>query len=134
MHFHTGALRASLSDPNSTFDERAATELYLYLVNPVLPYIRTNHLVIVPHEDLTNLPFQVLRNPQDGSFLGERFQISYAPSATILAGLTRGPDFAHGRLLAMADPGIAHVVSEVNAICIRAAPRSSRMSSPASSP
>jgi CHAT domain-containing protein len=99
-----------------TFDEKAATELFLTLVNPVLPYTRTKHLVIVPHEDMTNLPFQLLKNPADGSFLGEGLQISYAPSATILAGLNRRPDFANGRLLAMADPGIANAVAEVNAI------------------
>jgi CHAT domain-containing protein/tetratricopeptide (TPR) repeat protein len=110
------SLRKSLSDSNSTFDERLAVELYLVLVNPMLPYIRTNHLVIVPHEDLANLPFQILKKPEDSSYLGERFQISYAPSATVLAGLNRRPDFTHGRLLALADPGIANAVAEVNAI------------------
>lgn len=111
-----GSLRNSLTDPHATFDERSAVELFLVLVNPVLPYVRTRHLVIVPHEDLANLPFQVLKNPQDGSFLGERFQISYAPSATVLSGLGRRPDFARGNLLALADPGIANAVSEVKAI------------------
>ena len=110
------ALRKSAADANVTFDEKAATELFLTLVNPVLQYTRTKHLVIVPHEDMANLPFQLLKNPQDGSFLGERFQISYAPSATILAGLNRRPDFVNGHLLAMADPGIANAVAEVNAI------------------
>jgi CHAT domain-containing protein len=110
------ALRSNLTDPNSTFADRTAAELFLVLVNPVLQYVRTSHLVIVPHEDLVNLPFQVLKNPQDGSFLGERFQISYAPSATVLAGLGRPPDFAHGRLLALADPGITDAVAEVKAI------------------
>ena len=110
------ALRNSLTDPNSTFDDRTAVELFLVLVNPVLPYLQTRHLVIVPHEDLTNLPFQVLKNPEDGSFLGERFQISYAPSATVLSGLGGRPDFAHGRLLAISDPGITNAVAEVKAI------------------
>lgn len=110
------SLRNSLTDPNSSFDERAAVELFLVLVNPLLPHVRTRHLVIVPHEDLANLPFQVLKNPADGSFLGERFQISYAPSATVLAGLGRRPDFARGRLLALADPGISSAVAEVKAI------------------
>ncbi|HKD07463.1 MAG TPA: CHAT domain-containing protein [Bryobacteraceae bacterium] len=110
------SIRSSLTDPNSTFDERSAVELFLVLVNPVLPFVRTHHLVIVPHEDLTNLPFQVLKNPEDGSFLGDRFQISYAPSATVLSGLGARPDFAHGRLLAVADPSITNAVAEVKAI------------------
>jgi CHAT domain-containing protein len=110
------SIRSSLTDPNSTFDEASAAELFLVLVNPVLPYVRTRHLVIVPHEDLTNLPFQVLKDPEDSSFLGERFQISYVPSATVLSGLGSQPDFAHGRLLAMADPAITNAVAEVKAI------------------
>jgi CHAT domain-containing protein len=110
------AMRNSVSDPNAAFDDRLATELFLVLVNPILPYVKTRHLVIVPHAELMNLPFQILKNPADGSYLGETFRISYAPSATILAGLGRPPDFLHGRLLAMADPGITNAVAEVNAI------------------
>ena len=110
------ALRKTLSDKNVAFDEKLATELFLVLVNPVLPYVRTRHLVIVPHEDLVNLPFQILKGPEDTSYLGERFQISYAPSATILAGLSGRTDFTHGRMLAVADPKIDNAVAEVKAI------------------
>jgi len=110
------SLRKTLSDRNIAFDEKLAAELFLVLVNPVLPNIRTHHLVIVPHEDLMNLPFQILKGPDDTSYLGERFQISYAPSATILAGLNKRPDFTRGRMLAIADPKITNAVAEVNAI------------------
>ena len=116
MTGRVAALRNSLTDPNTKFADATATELFLVLVNPLLPYVRTHHLVIVPHEDLINVPFQILKNPDDNSFLGERFQISYAPSATVLAGLGRRPDFAHGRLLAIADPAITNAVAEVKAI------------------
>ncbi len=110
------ALSRSLSDPHATFDQQDAAELFLVLVNPVLQYVRTQHLIIVPHEDLNQIPFQVLKNPLDGSFLGERFQISYAPSATILEELGHTPDFGDGHLLAVADPAITNAVAEVNAI------------------
>ncbi len=105
----------SLSDSHAKFDEATAKEFFLVLVNPVLQYVTTKHLVIVPHEDLNSVPFQALQNP-DGSYLGERFQISYAPSATVLADLGSHPDFSHGRLLALADPGITNAAGEVKAL------------------
>jgi CHAT domain-containing protein len=106
----------SLSDSHATFDEAVAKEFFLVLINTVLPYVTTKHLVIVAHEDLNSLPFQALQNPVDGSYLGERFQISYAPSATVLADLGSHPDFSHGRLLAVADPGINSAVGEVKTL------------------
>jgi CHAT domain-containing protein len=109
------AFRRILSDVNYKFDERRAAELFLLLVNPVLPDIHTHRLVIVPHEDLANLPYQVLKKP-GGAFLGEEFEISYAPSASVLAVLKGRPDFARGHLLALADPAIDNAVSEVHAI------------------
>ncbi|NNM06584.1 MAG: CHAT domain-containing protein [Gemmatimonadetes bacterium] len=39
-------------------------------------------LVIVPHGRLHYLPFQALLRPDDGSFLAERYAVSYAPSAS----------------------------------------------------
>jgi CHAT domain-containing protein len=110
------ALRASLSDPHVRFDDTTAKELFLYLIEPVLPRVRGERLVIVPHEDLQNVPFQVFQDPADGRFLGERFQIAYAPSASVLLGLRRSPGLAGGRLLAVADPGIAAARQEVNGI------------------
>jgi CHAT domain-containing protein len=110
------ALRRSLSDRNTAFDDTTARELFLYLVAPVLPHIHAQRLVIVPHEDLQYVPFQVFQNPADGQYLGERFQITYAPSASILLGLPPSPGLAGGRLLALADPGITAAPGEVNAI------------------
>jgi CHAT domain-containing protein/tetratricopeptide (TPR) repeat protein len=110
------ALRTSLSDPNARFDETTARELFLFLIEPVLPRILSERLVIVPHEDLQYVPFQVFQNPADGRFLGERFQITYAPSASVLVGLKRSPGLSGGRLLAVADPGIPAAGPEVDAI------------------
>ena len=110
------SLYKSLSDAHAAFDEKGAKEFFLVLVNPVLPYLKTKHLVIIPHEDLNAVPFQVLQNPEDGTYLGDHFQISYAPSATVLADLGMHPDFAQGRLLALADPGITNAVGEVRAL------------------
>ncbi len=111
-----GALKKSLADRNAKFDERTARELYLFLVQPAIGGIRAERLVIIPHEDLGYVPFQALQDPSSGQFLGERFQISYAPSASVLLSLRRSPGLAGGRLLAVADPGIPAAGPEVEAI------------------
>jgi CHAT domain-containing protein len=110
------ALQKSLGDRHARFDETTARELFLFLIQPVLPRIRTERLVIVPHEDLSYVPFQVFQDPANGRYLGERFQITYAPSASVLLGLRRSPGLSGGRLLAVADPGIAAAGPEVQAI------------------
>ena len=110
------ALQKSLADRNAKFDETAARELVLFLIQPALGRIRGERLVIIPHEDLGTIPFQALQDPSDGRFLGERFQISYAPSASVLLALRRSPGLTGGRLLAVADPGITAARPEVEAI------------------
>jgi len=110
------ALHKSLADRNVRFDETTATELFLFLVQPALSRIRSERLVIIPHEDLQYLPFQVLQDPADGRYLGERFQITYAPSASVLLALKRSPGLSGGRLLAVSDPGIPAAGPEVRAI------------------
>ena len=107
------SLQKSLSDRNAKFDETTARELFLYLIQPVLAQIHSDRLVIVPHEDLNYVPFQVFQNPADGRYLGERFQISYAPSASVLLGFKRFTTLAGARLFAAADPAIVAAVGEV---------------------
>jgi CHAT domain-containing protein len=110
------SLRQSLSKPNRKFDEQTARELFLYLVQPALQWIKTDHLVIIPHDDLNYIPFQVLQNPADNKFLGERFQLSYMPNATTLLKLKKMESIRGGNLLAAADPDIVAAEEEVQAI------------------
>lgn len=109
-------LRASLDDRNAPFDKTTAQELFLYLVAPVLGGVSSERLVIVPHEDLQYVPFQALLDPQTATFAGERFQFTYAPSASVFIGLKRSPGLADGRLLAVADPDLEAAGEEVAAI------------------
>lgn len=111
-----GVLRNTLSDVNEDFDITTAQELFLFLIQPVLKDIHTEHLVIIPHDDLNHLPFQVLQDPKDQTFVGERFQISYAPSASILMELSGTEQLIDQQLFAIADPGIAVAPGEVTAI------------------
>jgi CHAT domain-containing protein len=112
----TEDLRKSLADRHATFDESTSRHLFLYLIAPVLPQIRADHLVILPHESLHYIPFQVLQDPSDRRYLGERFQITYAPSASVFLQLARSPGLTNGRLLAVADPAIPMAIDEVTSI------------------
>ena len=63
-------------------------------------WLSGDRLVIIPQAELQSLPFQVFQDPASGAILGERFQISYAPSASILLQLRRQRSLAGGALLA----------------------------------
>ncbi|CAN5853931.1 hypothetical protein BH20PSE1_BH20PSE1_12560 [soil metagenome] len=110
------ALQKSLSDGNNVFDRKTARELYLFLIQPAAGWIRGQRLVIVPHDALHSIPFQVLENPADGSSLGERYHVSYAPSATIQMGLRASAAGGGKTLLAAADPLIPEAENEVESI------------------
>ena len=109
-------LRKSLVDPQLSFDARISRELFLFLVQPALQWTTSRHLVVIAHEDLHYVPFEVFQNPADSRYLGESFQISYAPSATIWARLRGGPNLSGSAVLALAGPGVAAAPDEVQAI------------------
>src|SRR5262249_25909776 len=109
-------LQKSLTDRNSRFDQTTARELFLFLIQPMLSRIKSDRLVIIPHDDLNSIPFQVFQDPADGHYLGERFQISYAPSASVLLGLKRSSGLAGQRLFAVGDPGIPATAVEIPSI------------------
>ena len=110
------SLSKSFERENASFDETGARELYLYLIQPVVKRIRSDRLVIVPHDDLHHVPFEVLQDPADGHYVGERFDITYAPSASILLNLKRSAPLAGGRLLAVANPTLAGAPAEARTI------------------
>jgi tetratricopeptide (TPR) repeat protein len=57
-------------------------ELYGYLMAPFIKEIRTPHIVVVPHGALHSLPFHALYDGEN--YLIDRYEISYAPSASVL--------------------------------------------------
>lgn len=109
-------LQKSLSERGARFDERTAKELFLYLIQPALGWIKSKHLVIIPHEDLHYIPFQVFLDPADNTALGERFQVTYAPNATLLAQMKASGPINQGRLLAVADKSIEDVSGEIEGL------------------
>jgi CHAT domain-containing protein len=110
------SLRKSIKNRDVSFEEQTSQELFLFLIQPVLQGINSEHLVIIPHEDLHYVPFQVLQNPQSKKFLGEEFQVSYAPNATILNKFHKGGPLASQKILAAADPDIIEAAIEVENI------------------
>ena len=99
-----------LSMGDGSGSRRLARRLYADVVAPwrnELPR-EVTRLVIVPDGLLARLPFEALESPGDqGSRLVEEFEISYAPSATVLARLrerdSRPPE-DRPDLLVVADP------------------------------
>jgi CHAT domain-containing protein/Tfp pilus assembly protein PilF len=80
-------LHQRLPEASSTNAYRATlahlTTLYNELILPVRAQLSAKHLVIVPHGLLHYLPFQALHDGQ--AFLGDSYDISYAPSAAVYA-------------------------------------------------
>jgi tetratricopeptide (TPR) repeat protein len=58
------------------------TQLHELLFAPLEGVVDGDRLVVIPHGALHYIPFHALRS--DGRYLIERFEISYAPSATVL--------------------------------------------------
>ena len=58
------------------------TRFYEMIFAPLESAIEGTRLVIIPHGALHYLPFHALRD--DGGFLVDRFELSYAPSAAVL--------------------------------------------------
>jgi len=82
----------------------AARRLYADLLLPAEGFIpaSVNHLIIVPDGILFRLPFETLALPgagpsSDGSYLNDRYVISYAPSASALFYLARKPKVPYAK-------------------------------------
>ncbi len=62
--------------------EAAEADLYETLIAPVIPYIKTKIVYIIPDDCMTALPFEALRH--EGRYLIEDYAIAYAPSVSVL--------------------------------------------------
>jgi CHAT domain-containing protein len=110
------ALRKSLANPRTPFDLQTSREMFLLLVEPMLKWVKSGTLVIIPHEELHHVPFQVFQDPSDGRFLVEKIRVSYAPSATVLGRLKQGGGLAGSSMLAVAGPGLVEAEAEIKTI------------------
>jgi CHAT domain-containing protein len=90
--------------------------LYDRLLRPIEPKLGERQLVIVPHRALHYLPFQALHDGD--SYLIERREVSFAPSAVVLQQCLERPkqDFRTALLLGVADEQIPRVDEELQAL------------------
>ena len=90
--------------------------LYALLVEPLIPEITTPHITIVPHGTLHSIPFHAFFDGE--RHLIDRFEISYAPSASVLKYCVEKPEIVDARplLVAVADENAPMVDDEVSAL------------------
>ena len=72
------------------------------ILSPLVDQIKTQHVIVIPHNVLNYIPFAALPMP-DGSLFGDKFTVSYLPSASTLAYLAT-PPAQPGALLALGNP------------------------------
>jgi CHAT domain-containing protein len=108
VHLPADSLRSLVEGFRETIQWRGSTDylsivLHRALIEPVINQMATEKLVIVPHGILHYLPFQALRD-QAGTYLFERYQISYSPSASVLKFLPHIQSDKINRVLALGNP------------------------------
>lgn len=92
------------------------SSLYERLLRKIEPRIGARQLVIVPHRALHYLPFQALHDGD--SYLIERREVSFAPSAVVLQQCLERPrhDFRTALLIGVADEQIPRVDEELQSL------------------
>lgn len=98
-------------------------EFYEQLIAPIEDDLKSaRHLIIAPHDFLHYLPFHALLT-SDGHCLGDRFSISYTPSASVYylcaskkaAPSDRSP-LGRSLVLGVPDPAAPQIMDEVRAV------------------
>jgi CHAT domain-containing protein/tetratricopeptide (TPR) repeat protein len=115
LRYGTGQLRAHLEQLTSRARHYLGM-LYTLLLRSIEPRLGTRRLIVVPHRALHYVPFHAL---YDGtSYVIERREVSYAPSATVLHHCNARPPKALDRalLLGLADEQTPHVRDELAAL------------------
>jgi CHAT domain-containing protein len=109
----SGAFRGALSSPAGALAgvHRDGVALWTERVAPLIPLLDgVEDLVVIPSGAMVGIPVEALLDPA-GVFLGDRFSMSYAPSATIhawLAGVGAG-EAEPSRALVVGDPPFSPV-------------------------
>jgi CHAT domain-containing protein/Tfp pilus assembly protein PilF len=107
-----GRLRKELQFPEASgrkYLKEAGTAIFQELLAPVFDKIKNKErLVIIPFNEISYIPFEILVNPEDGLLMIKKFAISYNYSASFLAEKRTGKGI-HYNVLAMAPfSGINH--------------------------
>jgi CHAT domain-containing protein/Tfp pilus assembly protein PilF len=99
------SLRRELQTPQASGRKTlriAGTSLFQELIAPVYEKIKNKRkLIIIPFNEISYVPFEMMVNPADGSLLLKKFSVSYDYSAGFLADKKVGNEVPY-RVLAMA--------------------------------
>lgn len=100
---------AGLANPNlnAAATRDARTRLGVILLSPLKGKIHRKKLVFVPDESFAQIPFILLPDPDhdDGSFLGDHHEVTYAPSGqSVAASIHNDPQKFQTDFLIAADP------------------------------
>lgn len=82
----------------------AESTLFDLLVKPILPHLKRERLIIIPHGVLHAVPFAALQNSRKRRYLLEDHIVSYAPSVQSLAYLQWKKSISRGEALVMGNP------------------------------
>lgn len=78
------ALRSAIATDSDAVEERAASRLFMALLEPALKHLAgRSTLVLVPDKMLHRVPFAVLRSSSTDRLLVQDFFLIYAPSASL---------------------------------------------------
>src|SRR5579871_1474296 len=91
-------------------------EFYRQLVAPLREHLEAEHLIVAPHGFLHYLPYHALYD--GGEYLGSRYSISYAPSASVyyLCTVKKARSTDGALVLGVPDPGAPFIEREVEAV------------------
>jgi hypothetical protein len=101
------------------FDETAARELFLFLVEPFAAQLNSasvTQIMIVPQGPLVRLPFEALIDPASSTPMIDRWAISYAPNATMASVALQGEARQVHTVTALVDAAIDDNTKETEAI------------------
>jgi CHAT domain-containing protein/tetratricopeptide (TPR) repeat protein len=93
-------------------------EFYNQLIAPIADHLKdAGHLIVAPHDFLHYLPFHALPDSQ-GRALGDRFTVSYTPSASVyyLCSTKPAGPSAGSLVLGIPDPIAPQIEDEVRAV------------------
>lgn len=94
------------------------SKLYEAVFSPLERIVNHQHLIIIPHGLLHYLPFQALCDNR-GSYLIDRFEISYAPSAAVLKLCRAKKNYARSNKLVafgITEPGTPGIEDELRTL------------------
>jgi|GEM_PF-3460799 len=96
-------LRSAIMNVDEDIYAEPSMELYKILIAPVAKDLKTEDLIIIPHGLLHYVPFSALMD-SNGSFMIDKYNIGYLPSASILRYCLEKKDKPKKSIVAFGNP------------------------------